>query len=180
MFFRDRTLSDLIGFEYHKWNEHDAVADFVGRLRLQAQKAGDEGLTVIALDGENPWAAYRHNGVPFLRELFDRLLREPGLEPMTLSDHLRRAPEAKEIRPAAGTWLGNFSKWIGHEAKNNAWEELSRARKEAGPVEEILIAEGSDWFWWYGEPGTEVFDALFRGYLRKARLRAARPQNGER
>jgi alpha-amylase/alpha-mannosidase (GH57 family) len=63
--------------------------------------------------------------------------------------------------------LGNFSKWIGDPAKNEGWNILSRARRMCGPIEEILIAEGSDWFWWFGE-GHPEFDALFIAYIREA------------
>jgi alpha-amylase/alpha-mannosidase (GH57 family) len=40
----------------------------------------------------------------------------------------------------------------------------------------MSVAEGSDWFWWYGESGREDFDALFRGYLRRA---CRRPEGEE-
>jgi len=170
--FRDREISDLIGFEYQRWNDEDAVSDLVGRLTSRASESGEDAVTLIALDGENPWAGYRDNGVPFLRRLFGRLKNEPGLVPVTLSEYLKQAPPAEAISLASGTWLGSFAKWIGHPAKNEAWETLSRARDEAGPVNEIMVAEGSDWFWWSGEPGTETFDRLFRGYVRAAYRRA--------
>jgi alpha-amylase/alpha-mannosidase (GH57 family) len=32
----------------------------------------------------------------------------------------------------------------------------------------LAIAEGSDWFWWFGEENVGEFEALFRGYLKKA------------
>lgn len=172
--FRDRELSDLIGFEYKSWNERDAVSDLLAKLRFRAGEAAEDAVTVIALDGENPWAGYRDNGVPFLRELYDRLGREPGLVPLTLSDYLEHAPRAEDISLVPGTWLGSFAQWVGHPEKNGAWEALARAREEAGAVEEILIAEGSDWFWWYGEPGTGEFDRLFRGYLNRALRRESR------
>ncbi len=38
--------------------------------------------------------------------------------------------------------------------------------------EELLIAEGSDWFWWYGDDHSSAqdkeFDELFRRHLRNA------------
>jgi hypothetical protein len=44
---------------------------------------------------------------------------------------------------------------------------------------EILIAEGSDWFWWYGDdhssPHDEEFDSLFRLHLRNAYRRLQVP-----
>jgi alpha-amylase/alpha-mannosidase (GH57 family) len=170
--FRDREISDLIGFEYQRWNERDAVSDLLERLASRSADAGEDGVTVIALDGENPWAGYRENGVPFLRELLTRLRHAPGIVPATLSRYLEHAPEGESVVPAPGTWLGSFAKWIGHPAKNRAWEALGLAREAAGLNDEILVAEGSDWFWWYGEPGTEAFDGLFRGYIQAACRRA--------
>ncbi len=45
--------------------------------------------------------------------------------------------------------------------------------------EEILIAEGSDWFWWYGDdhssPHDDEFDSLFRTHLRNAYRRLQVP-----
>lgn len=38
-------------------------------------------------------------------------------------------------------------------------------------MEQLLIAEGSDWFWWYGKPNESadkpVFDELFRKNLKR-------------
>ena len=46
-------------------------------------------------------------------------------------------------------------------------EYLDKKLKEA--QREILIAQGSDWYWWYGEPNEskndDVFDFLFRSHL---------------
>jgi alpha-amylase/alpha-mannosidase (GH57 family) len=169
LFFRDRELSDLISFEYMKWPEVEAVADFMRRLDERRKEAGDdEAVCVIVLDGENPWEYYSSNGVPFLRGLFNRLKASRDWTPTHLGDYLVKHPPRKELKLVPGTWLGNFSKWIGHPAKNAAWDRLSKSRDLCGPLEEIYIAEASDWFWWYGEKGKEVFDELFRAYLRKA------------
>ena len=64
-----------------------------------------------------------------------------------------------------------------------AWSQLADAREAldaaparptrppvAGAREEMLIAEGSDWFWWYGDDHSSAhdleFDDLFRRHLR--------------
>jgi hypothetical protein len=85
-----------------------------------------------------------------------------------------------------GSWInGDFYIWIGHRDDHRAWDQLSRARevfdKRATRVapaerdralEELLIAEGSDWFWWYGDDHSSDhdadFDDLFRRHLRNA------------
>jgi hypothetical protein len=83
-----------------------------------------------------------------------------------------------------GSWInGDFYIWIGHRDDHRAWDQLSDARaafdRRAGEVpaaardralEELLIAEGSDWFWWYGDDHSSDhdadFDDLFRRHIR--------------
>jgi alpha-amylase/alpha-mannosidase (GH57 family) len=168
IFFRDRELSDLLGFEYQRWNEKEAVRDFSRRLEERSRLAGDSGIVVLALDGENPWGTYPENGVPFLREFFGTLKSFKGVAPVFFADHLVRRRRLREIDLVPGTWLGNFSKWTGNPAKNAGWKTLSRAREACGPRQEIYIAQGSDWFWWFGEENTEEFSGLFRSYIEEA------------
>ncbi|MCX7974471.1 MAG: glycoside hydrolase family 57 protein [Candidatus Aminicenantes bacterium] len=169
VFFRDRELSDLISFEYQHWETKTAVDHFIEKIRQRMVYLEEDSLLVVALDGENPWAGYPENGVSFLRELYSRLKLTPGLEPVKISDYLKIMPSVQEIELVPGTWLGNFSRWIGHPAKNAAWEKLAMVRKESGQNEAILIAEGSDWFWWFGEANVEEFEILFDSYLEYAR-----------
>ena len=73
---------------------------------------------------------------------------------------------------AAGTsWRRRATRWT-HGARPS-----SRPRKAAR--EEVLIAEGSDWFWWYGDDHSsdhdEAFDDLFRRHLRNAYRLLGRP-----
>jgi len=175
VFFRDRELSDLIGFEYQRWPAADAAADLVRRLEERRAEAGDDGIVVLALDGENPWGTFPRNGLDFLREMYGRLMAHPGITPVFFEDHLARRKPESGIALQPGTWLGNFSKWSGSPAKNRGWEILSRARRACGPVEEILVAEGSDWFWWFGEEQTEEFAFLFDLYIDAAYRRAGVP-----
>lgn len=167
-FFRDRELADLLSFEYQKWPATAAVEDFVAKLELRRKAGGEDAILVIVLDGENPWEYYPANGVPFLRALYDRLQGLKGFTPTSLQGYLAKHPAEAEIELVPGTWLGNFSKWIGHPAKNAAWDLLARARAACGWSDAMAVAEGSDWFWWYGEEGKEEFDYLFKGYIRKA------------
>ncbi|HUU38312.1 MAG TPA: glycoside hydrolase family 57 protein [Candidatus Desulfaltia sp.] len=168
LFFRDRELSDLISFEYHRWPEKDALSDLLAKLKAKGKNCPEDSICVIALDGENPWAGYRDNGVPFLREFYGRILRTKEVTPILLENYLALSPPREELDIVPGTWLGSFSKWVGSPAKNAAWDDLSRAREKYGPSEELDIAEGSDWFWWFGEENVAEFEALFRGYLKKA------------
>ncbi|MBI5887134.1 MAG: hypothetical protein HZB82_00280 [Deltaproteobacteria bacterium] len=98
----------------------------------------------------------------------------------------------------------NFKIWIGHHEDNAAWDYIAEARsalvrfeetlapdtltaekKFTPPLQtregrlkeawsEIYAAEGSDWFWWYGDDHSsqsdEQFDVLFRKHLKKAYL----------
>ncbi|MCX6562830.1 MAG: glycoside hydrolase family 57 protein [Candidatus Aminicenantes bacterium] len=168
IFFRDRLLSDLIGFEYQRWNEEEAVTDFLRRLDERRPYYDERSIVVLALDGENAWGGYRRNGVPFLREFFGRLMGRDDVTPIFFDDYLKLFPPSREISLVPGTWIGNFSKWSGSPAKNKAWAVLSRARQACGPSEELLIAEGSDWFWWFGDEHTEEFAFLFDSYIREA------------
>lgn len=172
IFFRDRELSDLLSFEYQRWDEKDAVRHFLNKLDGRMASTSEEALVVVALDGENPWAGYKDNGVPFLREFYQQVKQKEALQPILLKDYLALGPRLDEIPLVPGTWLGNFSQWVGHPAKNAAWEKLARARQACGPTEDIFVAEGSDWFWWAGEEHPPEFDALFDGYLDRAQQRA--------
>ena len=157
----------MIGFEYNRWPPADAAADLV--RRISNRRTDDpEDMLVLALDGENPWGGYVENGVPFLREFYQKMLAAEGLTPSFFGEILaaRRSP-LPEINLAPGTWLGSFSKWIGDPAKNEGWTILGRARAACGLIEEILIAEGSDWFWWRGE-GHPEFQELFHAYIAAA------------
>jgi hypothetical protein len=92
---------------------------------------------------------------------------------------------AKDILPGIfpGSWINaDFYIWIGHADDQRAWSQLADARRalESAPDvpsealararEEMLVAEGSDWFWWYGDDHSSdhdlVFDELFRRHVR--------------
>ncbi len=168
LFFRDREISDLVSFEYWRWPEKDAVSHLLAKLEEKRKGCPEEAICVIALDGENPWAGYRDNGVPFLRELYGRILRSTDLTPIHLEKYLAQSKPPGGLEIVPGTWLGSFSKWVGSPAKNAAWDLLSRTREKYGPSQEIYIAEGSDWFWWFGEENVAEFESLFRGYIKAA------------
>jgi alpha-amylase/alpha-mannosidase (GH57 family) len=184
--FRDHLLSDLIGFVYSKMEAAAAAEDFLHRIRDNCTPiigSGRDALVPIILDGENAWEYYDRNGRPFLRELYRRISEDGRMAAVTVSEAFRamRPDPLDHIFP--GSWIGaNFDVWIGAEEDNQAWTQLLRARQTydeaAGNVpeyarqmafEELLIAEGSDWCWWYGPEHDSAnrpeFDQLFRSHL---------------
>jgi alpha-amylase/alpha-mannosidase (GH57 family) len=187
IFFRDQTLSDLIGFTYASWPAAQAAEDFLGRLRGIGHRAPG-GVVSVILDGENAWEHYPNNAVDFLRALYRGLTTDPQLRPVTMDEAMREVPAGTVGRLRAGSWIGsNFTTWIGHPEKNRAWAMLAAARQKADwkfgadlprrddpPArrvwEALAAAEGSDWFWWFGDDHSSeqdaIFDAAFRDQLR--------------
>lgn len=192
IFFRDHVLSDRIGFHYQRCSPTEAVEDFLHYLRQVERAVEDQpALVSVILDGENCWEHYPGGGVAFLRLLYERLSHARDIRPVSLSRYLEEHPPRDRLpRLFAGSWINhNFSIWIGHEEDNAAWDALHRAREhlrsraQQMPLapercqrawQEIYIAEGSDWFWWYGDehssPQAAVFDALFRKHLQNIYL----------
>jgi len=174
--FRDRNLSDLIGFSYHKMKEEDAVNDFMGHLE-NIHKAFKEKdiLVTVALDGENAWEFFRNDGHDFLNLFYQRISEADFVKTTSISDYLKTNPPKNQIkRLSAGSWIyGEFGKWIGNPYKVKAWEWLAQARKAIEKTKQpsqlawkqMYILEGSDWFWWAGEDPDGSFDRLFRLHL---------------
>jgi alpha-amylase/alpha-mannosidase (GH57 family) len=183
--FRDHFMSDLIGFVYSRMEAAAAAEDFLRRIHDNCAGlvgAGRDALVPIILDGENAWEYYDQNGRPFLRELYRRISQDGRMRAVTVSEALRlMAPQPLDhIFP--GSWIGaNFDVWIGAEEDNQAWTQLLRARQTFDAaigatdeqrrmaLEELLIAEGSDWCWWYGPEHDSAnrpeFDQLYRNHL---------------
>ena len=186
--FRDHAMSDRIGFHYQSWDANAAAADFVAHVRAAgrrfAEAGGGEVATVpVILDGENAWEYYEGGGRPFLRALYRALSEAPDIQTVTMAEAASGAAASlPSIFP--GSWInGDFYIWIGHRDDHRAWDQLADARAaldqraaDVSPdardraVEELLIAEGSDWFWWYGDDHSSDhdadFDDLFRRHLR--------------
>ena len=178
--FRDHRLSDNVGFDYSKMPANDAIEDFIGNLRAIWSNLPDSGefLVSIVLDGENAWEFFPANGKDFLEGLYSRMMVEDWLSPVKIGDFIENNPPTRELEfLAPGSWIdGDFCTWIGHPEKNRAWEELARARsavedfvgtdKFSPAMAHVLVAEGSDWFWWFGRGGVGAglaeFDRLFR------------------
>ncbi|MDD5019714.1 MAG: glycoside hydrolase family 57 protein [Candidatus Omnitrophica bacterium] len=174
--FRDKYLSDLIGFEYQHWRSKDAVDNFMYHILKIHEYFGDEDcLVTVALDGENAWEYYRNDGRDFLRALYQRLSESTYTRAVTVREYLRKH-DVRHSLPAmaTGSWIhGTLNKWMGHPAKNAAWECLAQARQLVTPeqlkderiMKQIHILEGSDWFWWYGDKNA-AFDELYRLHLK--------------
>jgi alpha-amylase/alpha-mannosidase (GH57 family) len=187
LIFRDHTISDLIGFVYSGMSADDAAAHLIRNIKEAAQPILSKGLDVmfpIILDGENAWEYYPESGREFLRRFYAALESTPGIEAVTVSEaisrHKNHAP-LKALTP--GSWIhANFNVWIGAPEDNRAWDYLSYARgfytntalkvseqQRKLAFEELLIAEGSDWNWWYGpehhSANDRDFDELYRKHL---------------
>ena len=199
MVFRDVVISDKVGFTYSGMPGEQAAGDFVARVhnvRDQLQESGAEGphLVSVILDGENAWEHYENDGKEFLHTLYRMLSDDPLIKTVTPSEFLALAPDPNPIEELhAGSWINaDFSTWIGEEEENRAWEYLATtrdflqqyiagSRKDAVTEEELnaamaamMIAEGSDWFWWYGADQTSSddrsFDEQYRSTLKQVYL----------
>jgi alpha-amylase/alpha-mannosidase (GH57 family) len=189
--FRDHGLSDAIGFVYQSWEAGAAADDFLGRIRdaarrfraLQSSGSGDEPVIAVILDGENAWEHYPDGGRPFLRALYQRLADSTDIETVNMTT-AASGPARRLTTVFPGSWInGDFYIWAGHADDHRAWGQLAAARaafdatdvdddRRQRALEELLIAEGSDWFWWYGDDHSSdhdrEFDDLFRRHLRNA------------
>jgi len=179
--FREVVLSNEISFSYGKRSPQEAASAMYLRLKHIQQRLFNwerEGVVAIALDGENCWETYEEDGNPFLRELYKRLSEDNTLRICTVSDYLDRNPPSSELHNIhSGSWIGaDYHIWIGDPLKNRAWELLAATRRfliaelhreahsidvQAQAWEEIYTAEGSDWFWWFGEPNNSADDPMF-------------------
>ena len=187
MVFRDHTISDLIGFVYSGMPPADAARHLINNIKDAARpvlEKGRDAVVSIILDGENAWEYYPKSGREFLRRFYDGLQRDPGIEAVTISEAIDRHKDFGNLTSLTpGSWINaNFNVWIGAPEDNRAWDYLYQAREfysqnaaqatEAQrklAFDEILIAEGSDWNWWYGpehhSANDRDFDELYRKHL---------------
>jgi len=186
IFFRDHHISDLIGFAYQKMEEKKSAIQLFERLNHISEGSPDRIISII-LDGENPWDFYPDYGLNFLYTLYERLSDANSIKTITFSEALKSNIIHNKIdRISPGSWMGvNFDNWIGKEPANKAWMILKQARDAAEErmksinneekkkviMDYIMLAESSDWFWWYSLPvDREIkirFDIYFRHNIRK-------------
>ena len=195
MVFRDLRLSDLVGFEYSGTPGEAAAQDFMDRLeairdRLRSQGATGPHLVSVILDGENAWENYPNDGKEFLNALYRRLSDSTTIRTITPSEYMEKFPEQRNIAALwAGCWFSpDFATWIGEPEETAAWNYLGKTRdalaqydfykkkkttaeKLANALDAMYLAEGSDWFWWFGADqdsgNDEYFDDAFRALLRQ-------------
>jgi len=187
LIFRDHTISDLVGFVYSGMPAQDAANHLMHNIKQAAQPVlhqGRDAVVSVILDGENAWEYYPRSGREFLRRFYDKLQREPGVEAVTVSEAIARHRDFGKLTSLVpGSWISaNFNVWIGAPEDNRSWDYLFHARnfyaEAAGraseaqrklALEELFIAEGSDWNWWYGpehhSANDREFDQLYRKHL---------------
>ncbi|HPL30023.1 MAG TPA: glucodextranase DOMON-like domain-containing protein [Anaerolineae bacterium] len=194
MIFRDWTISDKVGFTYSGMPGEAAAADVMKRLeniRAQLKSSGAAGphLVSIILDGENAWENYDNDGKAFLNALYQKLSESPTVKTVTPSEYLEMFPQ-QQVLPNPlfqGAWFSaNYDTWIGEDEEAVAWNHLVKTRqtlaaydiaqtktttpeKLAQALDFMYLAEGSDWFWWYGADqdsgNDDYFDYGFRALL---------------
>ena len=185
--FRDRPLSDFIGFDAARNETDKAVAHLIDNLKNTARVASsDYHVAPLILDGENAWEAFMDGGEAFLTSFYRALTSTPELQTRRIGDYFDSFPSRVETCYLhSGSWIrSDFDIWIGDPEENKGWEWLKETRHflvtriaegnvAAEQAEkawwEIYAAEGSDWFWWYGPDFTIdtdfLFDELFRVHL---------------
>lgn len=190
MIFRDSTIHNLISFEYPHHNPIATANDLYDRIKVMQSKIlsspDKDHLLTIALDGENCWENYFEDGSSFLKTLYTLITEDDTLETVLISDYIEQSKEHKLLpKIAAGSGFNrNFKLWIDEPVKDLAWTYLKRVRDDFSEFEkreplnpnielarkELFICEGSDWFWWYGEPNDSgrdnIFDFIFRTHLK--------------
>ncbi len=184
--FRDHSMSDQIGFHYQRSPGPVAAGDFLAKLHAigDACRQNPATLVSVILDGENCWEYYPDGGVSFLRSVYQGVARDLRVRPVKVGEFLRHNPPADTVqRLFAGSWIShNFAIWVGHPEDNRGWDALHAAREFLVTEEksqrhdpaalarawnEIYIAQGSDWFWWYGDDHSSALDSLFDHLFRK-------------
>jgi len=196
--FRDRSIPNLINFEYAGINPEMAAGDLFEKIKMIQNKllvSPDEThLLTIASDCENCWENYQNDGKDFLENIYSLIENDPTLETVLISDYIQNDNHKKNLKKIySGSWIDKtFRYWIGEQEKNKAWAYLKQTKDDfdkfvkqdpknpniKNAKREILIAEGSDWFWWYGEPNNSgqdyVFDYMFRERLKNVYIMLGR------
>ncbi len=191
IFFRDLSISDQVGFTYSGMSPEMAVADMMKALEAarEVSVTMDRPLVVsIVLDGENAWEHYQNDGIDFLSLMYETLTTTEWLKTTTPTEYIQKyGPQIDKLdKVFPASWFQpNFATWIGETEETYAWDYLQKTRafydrsNASGEytVEQLekafdymLLAEGSDWFWWYGSDQSsgndDYFGSAFRNLLK--------------
>lgn len=195
--FADSFFANLVGFGYGSCEGEVAANDLYEKIKTIQNKLQnsprENHLLTIAMDGENCWETYSDDGDSFLNTLYRLIEEDDTLETTLVSDFVNKSKPEELQKIASGSWINrNFELWVGEPTKNVAWNYLNMAKESFEKIsknmlskaktniekarankaiheahEEILVTEGSDWFWWYGEPNESGRDALFDHIFRE-------------
>ena len=192
--FRDRNIPNLINFEYAGIDPLMAAGDLFDKIKIIQSKLlvspDDSHMLTISLDCENCWENYQNDGNDFLDRIYSLIEHDDTLETVLISDYIENDGQKKPLNKIySGSWIDRtFQYWIGEATKNKAWAYLKATKDDfeafvkenrhnpniEAARKELFIAEGSDWFWWYGEPNNSgqdfVFDYMFREHLKNVYL----------
>ncbi len=195
IFFRDLGISDQVGFTYSGMSPEMAVADMMNALEAAREVSTtlDRPLVVsIILDGENAWEHYQNDGIDFLSLMYETLSTTEWLKTTTPTEYIEKygsqIDKLDKVFPAS--WFQpNFATWIGETEETYAWDYLQKTRafydrsNSSGKYTDeqlevafdyMLLAEGSDWFWWYGSDQSsgndDYFGSAFRNLLKNVYL----------
>ncbi len=190
MIFRESTIYNLVSFEYANHNPVATANDLYDRIKILQGKIlsspDKDHLLTIAMDGENCWENYIDDGNTFLRTLYELICSDDSLETVLISDYLEHTKEHKKLNKIStgASFNRGYKLWIDEPVKDIAWKYLKRAKDDFSAFskrepnhpnlkdakKELLICEGSDWFWWYGEPNysgrDNIFDFIYRTHLK--------------
>ncbi len=186
--FRDHSMSDQVGFHYQRSPGPVAAADFLGKVHAIARRLparpGHAGpgdprrrellgilprrrrlVPPLALPGrrarpEDPPGPGRRvpRRAPAASATPCRA-SSPGAGSATTSPSGSAIPRTT----AAGTALHAAREFLVGEDRSGRHDAAALAKA----WEEIYIAEGSDWFWWFGDDHSSAQDALFDHLFRK-------------
>ncbi|HEY66139.1 MAG TPA: hypothetical protein G4O02_16385 [Caldilineae bacterium] len=187
------------GYPDYEQAARDFLQEVKERFARRVTGDEDRVLTVV-LDGENAWGSYREDARPFLHALYGLIERNVEVQTVTFGEYLEGNParavaphpleaQTKVYDLFTASWIDenaslpgvDLGTWIGEEEENRGWELLGQTRdflSQAGATPEaapdafraLYMAEGSDWFWWFGEDqdsgNDDEFDDLFRIHLK--------------
>lgn len=188
--FRDSVIPDMINYEYANQPSDEAAKDLYDRIKVIQDKLknspDNKHLLTIALDCENCWNYYSENGRIFLEKIYKMIEEDESLETVLVNEYLDQDSHHNELNDfQLGSWKNqDFQMWIGEPVKNLAWGYVKNVKKDMDKYiaqnkkginiylakKELYLCQGSDWFWWYGEPNNSgqdhLFDFLFREHLK--------------